>query len=201
MNLKTYAKIFMFLTVSSNIFAASVLENILLELAYRDSLIHGSKDRTPFNSKIECPKKLLESQKYWTKNKQYIQNGLIHEGEMENPFSTEEIKTMKNVNYHGIIGKIRGTDKVLTGGSSYSNSPGFPHMQPGCDKFFTMEYSMKELNGKACREIKFTDPVSKQYYLQVYCENSTKVYINIDPNNFATSNDCYAGKDLIHCQK
>lgn len=198
--MKFFISSLLILSCSSAI-AQSGLEKLVYELEYRNYILNGSKNRRPFEPSLECPKSILEAHKYWKNNRLF--NGYMEEGSMEKAFSTDEILEMKNVNIHGIVGKIRGTDKITTGGYSVGSSPSFPHTKPGCEKYFQEEVKIVKIDDKNCREITFKDPNSALKYKQMYCENSSKIYINIDPNinKEVDDNPCNVGNDLIHCNK
>ena len=198
--MKCYILTMVIFFFSYNVYALGPLEQIILELEYRDYILHGSKKTKPFDAKTECPRMVIINQKEWMKNLSYAKNNYMVEGEIEASFTREEIQNMKNENIHGVPSKVRGCDKILWGGFSYGNVPSFPHTYPGCESYFKEEVVIKEIAGKLCREVKFIDPNSLLNYRQAFCENSPHLYINIDPGFIEKKNDCFVGKDLVHCQ-
>lgn len=188
-----------FISILSTVaFATSTLENFFYQLEYKDYILNGNKNKKPFNAEIECAKYLSEAKVFWAKEKKFIIDGYLTEGEMQEAFSHDEILNMKNVNFHGVLGKVRGQDKILLGGYAYGGSPSFPHTRPGCEKYFKEEVRIFKDGETYCREVKFTEPKTNETYRQKFCEKNTKIYISLDPLSDAGEN-CFAGKDLIKC--
>lgn len=179
----------------------SSLEKYLLEIQMRDEILHGSKKkRKPFDAKKECIERYQRSKTYWEKEARN-EKKLLLEGEMEKAFSRSEIETMGTVNIHGLKTKVRGTDKYLPNGYSSGGGYRFPHAEQGCENFFQEEMQVIEVGDKKCRQIKFTYPEIKEViYFQVYCENSTNLRINFDPENrFEPTEIKKKSADCSHC--
>lgn len=179
----------------------SSLEKYLLEIQYREEFLHGSKKKKkPFDPKKECTEKFQKSKTYWEKE---ARNGkkLLLEGEMEKAFSREDIEKMGTKNIHGLKTKVRGTDKYLPGGYSTGGGYSFPHQLPGCENFFEEEMRVIDVGDKKCRQVKFSYPEFKEVvYYQVYCQDSTNLRINFDPENaFDPSEIKKKSADCSHC--
>jgi len=199
-----------FLILSSVIFSISTyaqfnhlsaLEKYLLEIQYKEELLHGSKKKKkPFDAKKECVDRFQKSKTYWEKE---ARNGkkLLLEGEMEKAFSRDEVENMGTKNIHGLKSKVRGTDKFLTGGYSTGGGYSFPHQNPGCEEFFTEEMKVIDVGDKKCRQVKFSYPeFTEVVYYQVYCQDSTNLRINFDPENtFDPSEIRKKSADCSHC--
>lgn len=179
----------------------SSLERYLLEIQYKEELLHGSKKKKKaFDPKVECVQKLQTAKTYWEKDKREGKN-LIIEGEMSKSFSRTDIESMGNVHMHGLKTKVRGTDKYLPGGYSYGSAPSFPHSYPGCEDFFQEEVKVIDVGSKKCRQVKFSYPEIKDaFYFQTYCQDSTKLGINFHPENlFAPEEIIPKTTDCTHC--
>lgn len=179
----------------------SSLEKYLLEIQFKEEFLHGSKKKKkPFDPKKECIERYQTSKTYWEKE---ARNGkkLLLEGEMEKAFSKSDIETMGTKHFHGLKGKVRGTDKFITGGYSTGGGYTFPHQNPGCENFFTEEMKVIEVGDKKCRQVKFTYPEFKEVaYYQVYCQDSTNLRVNFDPENtFDPSEIKKKSADCSHC--
>ncbi len=179
----------------------SSLEKYLLEIQYKNEILYGSKKKkAPFEPKKECVERFQKSKSYWEKDSR---NGkkLLLEGEMEKAFSRSDIETMGTKNIHGLKTKVRGTDKYLPGGYSTGGGYSFPHQYPGCESFFEEEMQVVDVGEKKCRQVKFTFPEVKEVvYYQVYCQDSTNLRINFDPENkFDPSEIRKKGVDCPHC--
>lgn len=179
----------------------SALEKYLLEIQYREEFLHGSKKkRQPFDAKKECIDRYQSSKTYWEKESRKGKK-LLLEGEMEKSFSRSDIETMGTKNIHGLKTKVRGTDKYLPGGYSTGGGYSFPHHLPGCESFFEEEMKIIDIGDKKCRQVKFTYSEFKEVvYYQVYCQDSTNLRVNFDPENmFDPSEIKKKSADCSHC--
>lgn len=173
-------------------FAQSPLQGHLLELEYKQKLNSGS-----------CYERFQSLKKIWSQTSEAKNQKLILEGSMEKAFTREEIISMKNVNQHGLQGKVRGTEKFTKGGYSFAHAPSFPHTTPGCEKAYQEEVKVIDVHGMKCREVKLTQ---KDYpdavYFQIYCQDSKDLLISFDPKNeFMPEELLPKDKICVHCQK
>lgn len=94
-------------------------------------------------------------------------------------FSHDEIENMPAGHPH-LRATVRGTNKLV----DYwvlGSAPTFPHTYKECENFFTEEVSITTINGKSCREIKFSAPeLGGESYTQVYCEGKGTLYISFN---------------------
>lgn len=94
-------------------------------------------------------------------------------------FSHDEIESMPKSHPH-LRSTIRGTNKLINY-AVYSSAPTFPHTYRECENFFSEEVSILNVDGKLCREIKFTAPeLGGESYSQIYCEDNADFFITIN---------------------
>lgn len=182
-----------FLSIMTSItFAHTPLQGHLLDLEFKDKLKNGS-----------CYERYQSLKKIWAQTAETKNQKLILEGSMGEAFTREEIISMKNVNQHGLQGKVRGTEKFIRGGYSFAHTPSFPHTTPGCEKVYQEEVKVIDVHGMKCREIKFTqDHYPDAVYYQVYCQDSKDLLISFDPKNeFSPEELLPKDKICVHCQK
>lgn len=192
------------LTFSALAQTGNSLKNYLLQIQYKNQILKGSRERRqPVNPEEACYKRFQTLKKIWDEEVKSKNKKLIVEGSMNQTFTREEILSMKMENPHGLKGKVRGTDKYITGGYSYSHAPSFPHTAPGCEKVFKEEVKVIDIQGLKCREIKFSQEAHQDVaYFQVYCQDSKDVRISFDKqNDFSPEELLPVDKDCIHCQK
>ena len=119
--------IMLILIIPLNSYSMGGLEEFMMEMQYKYELTNGNKNILPFNSSVECPKILEHTLTTWKKNSNLQKSDYILEGEMGKSFSENEILNMANANIHGVLGKVRGSDKILADGYSFGGGPAFPH--------------------------------------------------------------------------
>ena len=168
----------------------SLLDQVFMSAQYKENLKYAPSE---LELRKNCFSYFKSSRDSWKESSKKDGQGFLIEGSMTDVFSKDEILKMGNVNPHGLLSKVRGTDKYITGGYSNINSPGFPHSKIGCEKLYKEEVVIKEIEGKSCREVKMTfNDEPTEYYYQVYCENDRALKIKFAP--VKADNDC------VHCR-
>ncbi|MDD0854887.1 hypothetical protein HBN50_17435 [Halobacteriovorax sp. GB3] len=156
----------------------------LQSLIYRNQTIK-SDDSTKSKGKIDpytyCYGIFLSQKEVWEKEvqKQEGQTQLVQQGGISRPFTLDEILNMEEKHPH-LKTNIRGTNRLK---DTYSilGKPRFPHARTTCSDFFEEEVQVKQIDGKLCREVRFTTPEDpSMIYYQVYCANDYSLYIKFE---------------------
>lgn len=191
--------LFISLQSSAQMPKISALEEYLYTLEYRSQLLDSKGPPKEIDQTAECLNRFKNAKEIWERESKIKK--LILQGEMEKSFSRDDIEKMGTRPIHQLLGKVRGTDKYLTKDSSYAYAPLFPHEYRACQTFFTEETSVVSHAGKKCRQIRFSYPeLTEVIYYQLYCENSSKLFINFDRENRFNIADIYPSSDCPHCK-
>ena len=177
------------------------MQELLFRMQLQQEMGQKVRKEKPFDEKVDCLKAFESLKTEWKNQVVSKKRNLLREGTMPYAFTLEEIEKMKFTHHHGLLGKVRGQDQYHPGGFSHSGSPPFPHTRPGCAMVFEEEVKIKEFQGKKCRQVKFgLSDHRETVYFQLYCQDSTDLWINFDPENkFAPEELQSPSKDCPHC--
>lgn len=197
----TLTALTLFISLQSNaqVTKISALEEYLYALEYKALLLDSKGPPKEIDQKAECLNRFKNAKEIWDRESKIKK--LILQGEMEKSFSSAEIEKMGQKPLHQLFGKVRGTDQYLTKDSSYAYAPPFPHESKRCQTFFNEETKLVFHAGKKCRQIRFNYPeLPEVIYYQLYCEGSSKLFINFDRENRFSISDLDPSNDCPHCK-
>lgn len=177
----------------------SLFDELLIRAQIKNNLHNKNKKENKIDTYTYCYDVYEQSRSIWERNIEREGKQLQVQGFIDKKFSHDQILHMKK-KHRFLNSTVRGQDQLVNK-SSFGSSPVFPHSRPTCENFFSEEVSIVEIQGKSCRQVKFSTQENPDLlYYQVFCENDANIYINFAPTNEALPLDIKNfDEDCVSC--